>query len=741
MLTQCHPLRVLVGLVLLTGRATASEPDTYQGTVLPFLKQHCVKCHGPKKQKGKLALHDVQGSLPKGDTNSAQKWQTVRERLILNEMPPASEPRPNALEIQKVIRWIEATLSNAGVSASPVDRKLLLPGNGNRVDHNALFSGTIRGPVASPARVWRMSPQSYLSFLPRISRIPPRKADYRAKARGQKAPSRFAQPFSGASAHGFQDYSDLFAIDEPTVIQLIRNARQIVEVQTTRPTHRGGRDRRVKEFLPLVNPKTPPTIEQTETAIRKQFHLVLLREPTKEDMQRFLKLAKKNVNRAGQVIGTKYTLTTILMLPEALYRVELGTGTTDKHGRRMLSPRELAYAIAFALTDDPPDPTLLKAATSGKLTTREDVRREVQRILNDKSIAKPRILRFFEEYFEFPAVAEVFKDLPRVTDVFNDVGGSLGRSPLLWRPHVLVTDTRHLIQYVLDQDRDVLKELLTTNKSFVNYGYDEKKKRPGPAIRYLKGHAPKLGYFYGLPRDWEWTAEQPIELSPEDHAGILTQPSWLAAFATNDENHAIRRGKWIRERLLGGVIPDVPITVDAQLPQAPEKTLRQRMEITRDQACWRCHQQMNPIGLVFESYDFLGHFRKTERVLDPNPPKVEVPRNKQRPPPKPAFREVPIDSTGVIENSGDPKLDGPVKNTVELMHKLAKSPRVRQVFVRHAFRYWMGRNETLSEAPVLLAADEAYVKSGGSMKALITSLLTSDAFLYRKETRQGTSEP
>ena len=43
----------------------------------------------------------------------------------------------------------------------------------------------------------------------------------------------------------------------------------------------------------------------------------------------------------------------------------------------------------------------------------------------------------------------------------------------------------------------------------------------------------------------------------------------------------------------------------------------------------------------------------------------------------------------------------------------------------------MGRNETLNDAPVLQAAYRAYKDNGGSMKALLVSLLTSDAFLYR----------
>ena len=60
---------------------------------------------------------------------------------------------------------------------------------------------------------------------------------------------------------------------------------------------------------------------------------------------------------------------------------------------------------------------------------------------------------------------------------------------------------------------------------------------------------------------------------------------------------------------------------------------------------------------------------------------------------------------------------------------------VEQVFVRHVFRFWMGRNETINDAPVLRAAHRAYRDNGGSIKALLESLLTSDAFLYRKGDR------
>jgi hypothetical protein len=66
------------------------------------------------------------------------------------------------------------------------------------------------------------------------------------------------------------------------------------------------------------------------------------------------------------------------------------------------------------------------------------------------------------------------------------------------------------------------------------------------------------------------------------------------------------------------------------------------------------------------------------------------------------------------------------------MTRLAKSDRVRQVFIRNVFRYFMGRNETLADSRTLIDADKAYLASGGSFKELTVSLLTSDSFIYRK---------
>ena len=67
-----------------------------------------------------------------------------------------------------------------------------------------------------------------------------------------------------------------------------------------------------------------------------------------------------------------------------------------------------------------------------------------------------------------------------------------------------------------------------------------------------------------------------------------------------------------------------------------------------------------------------------------------------------------------------------------MIEKIAHSKLARQSFLRHVFRYWMGRNEMLSDSKTLIAMDKAYVSSSGSFKEVLVTLLTSDSFLFRK---------
>ena len=82
--------------------------------------------------------------------------------------------------------------------------------------------------------------------------------------------------------------------------------------------------------------------------------------------------------------------------------------------------------------------------------------------------------------------------------------------------------------------------------------------------------------------------------------------------------------------------------------------------------------------------------------------------------------------------SGDPRIDGEVKDGIEMMNRLGHSTRARQTFIRYLFRYFMGRNEMLSDSQTMVDAETAYLDNGGSFRALVVSLLSSDSFLYRR---------
>lgn len=359
------------------------------------------------------------------------------------------------------------------------------------------------------------------------------------------------------------------------------------------------------------------------------------------------------------------------------------------------------------------------------MKTKQDVKREVTRILNDDSIRKPRILQFFKEFFEYDLCAKVCKDDKALL--------KSGGEPLSYYPAMnkMILNTDRLVEFIVQEDKQVLKELLTTNKVIYSgmdgayFGKEEDYKKNLPrktkdydvhqtkyAKTLLKTGKPiyirksKVGGEGG--KKGGDMSKTTLTTAPKNlRMGILTQPSWLISHSDAMDNHAILRGKWIRERLLGDAIPDVPITVDAMLPVEPKETLRHRMRVTREDECWRCHQKIDPLGFPFEQFNHIGMFRNKEQGK-------------------------PVNTSGAIILSGETSLDGPVKDPFEMIKKLANSERVEQVFVRHVFRFWMGRNENINDGPILRAAHKAYKESNGSLKVLLTSLLTSDAFLFRK---------
>jgi hypothetical protein len=751
-------------------QSEAAEPGRteFKAVVKPFLKQHCVDCHSGAKAEAGLKIDQVQNDL--STDSAAQVWESVLQALQFDDMPPPDEPRPDSIARAKVILWIEQQMEASGRAESYRD-KLLKPEYGNYVSHDLLFSGDVKTLPFSPSRLWRFSPQIFK----------------RKGIRNAQSPFSFV-----TSERGVRDYSFTSGVDQSTIEMILINSDQLLDLWT-----RDGKFERFAEDQPI------PSDEQLGHVIREEFRRAIGRFPSEEEQQKYLLFLKTNIADGGSLEGIKTTIKAMYLCSESIYRMELGLGPKDEHGRRQLSPDEVAYALAYALTDSLPEQNghLRDAIRFKKLSSKDDIATVVRAILDDGMVPQktPRITRFFEEFFGFNQAGKVFKDMVRVREA--DIKQ--------WNTNRLMYEAEQLVEYFINRDRDVIKELLTSNRFYVAHPGDNeiaqqylaevlhtdyverkvnkrveefkrakrdpKRKQekdeldrirrqatarvkvvrealednftPFPGWPYerlnnkpIRGQS-DLIYIavYNLPptnreqrQQWSWQPEQPFELPQEQRAGILTHPAWLAAHSVNDGNDPVRRGRWIQEKLLAGVIQDVPPDVDANVPNDPHKTLRERMEPLRATRCWRCHRKMNPLGEPFEVFDDWGRHR-THVYFDEDGAIVNK-RGEQFDRQLADGRLTPrkINSTGEIRGSGSPKVDGEVEDAIEMMHRLGGSARARQSFIRHLFRYLMGRNEILSDSQTLIDAEKSYLDDGGSFKALVVSLLSSDSFLYRR---------
>ena len=749
--------------------------------VRSVLKERCAGCHSSEDPSGDFNLTRLQAD-PSAASQDAE-WARVFEMITTAQMPPLDAPPLSRAERVKVISWLTAKLKDSG-RIDEWRRKLLFPEYGNYVDHEALFSGSLTEPGWSPSRLWKKSPHIFDSLADRGMGFRPGRYGNRSAHL-----VKLKQPFTIEDKAGLKDYAAITFADSATLGTLLRNAETLVDNHLAGALHelrlrRDGpipedqlpKDKKGKpirprfpatpdEFAAIVLAESEVSVDQIQAAITRMFGLLIEREPEPEELHKYTDLMRECTATGGAVEGLRMMLVAIAVSPPAVYRMELGQGEVDEHGRQLLAAGDLAFAIAYALTDQRPDDALRDAARSGRLKSKADVAREVARYWDDDAIEKPRILRFFHEFFGYHAAPGVFKDVARFGKDYRKV------------PERLVEDADTLVMHLVKQDRNVLAELLTTDQYFVAHSgdneaereihdalqqfYDYYKDKPWREFpyqvpqehmtyvrsihkmfthangnvtkRYMKylEHCDQAGIrhmpfggtrssgrdyiaTYNLDdKTFSYPVEQPFALAPKERIGILMHPAWLIAHSLNLDNDPVRRGKWIRERLLADPVPELPITVDASIPEDHHQTLRERFSVTRQAECWRCHVKMNPLGMPFELYDDFGRHRTLEKLMA---------KGETR----------PVDSSGSLTGTGDPELDGDVSDPLELMHRLAKSTRVRQSFVRHAFRYWTGRNETLRDSQTLRNADQAYLESGGSFRALVISLLTSDSFLYRK---------
>ncbi len=73
-----------------------------------FLETHCIRCHGPEKQKGDLRIDQLSRNFKLGaDTHH---WAEMMEQVNSGEMPPKKEKKPTQAEIESFVTSLDSRI-------------------------------------------------------------------------------------------------------------------------------------------------------------------------------------------------------------------------------------------------------------------------------------------------------------------------------------------------------------------------------------------------------------------------------------------------------------------------------------------------------------------------------------------------------------------------------------------------------------------------------------------------------
>ena len=129
-----------------------------------FLENNCFDCHDADTTKGDLNLTELG---PVDETNAAV-WKSIWAQVTLQEMPPKKKSQVEIIDRLRFSDWIVTELQRVMKDKGGFQAHLD-PNKGNFVAHDLLFGSLPKGvrlvPTASPARIWRVTPQEHITRL------------------------------------------------------------------------------------------------------------------------------------------------------------------------------------------------------------------------------------------------------------------------------------------------------------------------------------------------------------------------------------------------------------------------------------------------------------------------------------------------------------------------------------------------------------------------------------------------
>jgi Protein of unknown function (DUF1592)/Protein of unknown function (DUF1588)/Protein of unknown function (DUF1595)/Protein of unknown function (DUF1587)/Protein of unknown function (DUF1585) len=372
--------------------------------------------------------------------------------------------------------------------------------------------------------------------------------------------------------------------------------------------------------------------------------------------------------------GLELVIGTLLQSPHFLYRPELGDSAGASEDGWPLTPYETASRLSFFLQNTMPDDEMLDAAETGKLVTVDDVAFQARRLLDGAKV-RDTLVSFHEQWLEMEGLSALEKDMSVYPEFTPEVRTAMQ------------DELRELADYIIRQGDARLETLLTANFSFLR---------------------PPLYSVYGLPAPQGTSATDPparVTLPAGQRAGVMTLASVMAEHGHPDQSSLVKRGYMVLDKLLCTVPPPPPPNVDNTVPK-PDPNVSTRVRFAQHRAdakCKGCHDLMDPLGIAFEIYDGMGRFRKTDGGK-------------------------PVDATSALAGTDR---DGPVKDAVELMGRLAKASQVRTCMATQWFRYAFGRADTADDEGIVATALDQFARADYRIPDLMVGLATTKAFRHR----------
>ncbi|MEO1993139.1 MAG: DUF1592 domain-containing protein, partial [Pirellulales bacterium] len=366
--------------------------------------------------------------------------------------------------------------------------------------------------------------------------------------------------------------------------------------------------------------------------------------------------------------------TMVLVSPEFLYLFE----PSETSEPRSLKPHELAARMSYFLWSTMPDTTLAVQANSGRLSTPEEIERQARRMLESERVNE-FINNFTDQWLDLDGIERVAIN-PEYYPKFNN----------------------DLKESMKGEARALFRELLLHDLSAMNLIQSNFVMLNASLAKHYGLHGPRGGQF------------ERVQLSSDSpRGGLLTQAGILLLNSTGEDSHPIRRGVWLRTRLLDDPPDSPPADVpelDSENTEFAKLTVRQQLEHHRTrEACNDCHRGIDPWGIPLENFDAVGRLR------------TEARRKIQK---KNRFLDVSVTTDSVLPNGSQ------IKDVNELKRYLAgqETRRFARSLVSRVLEYGLGRDLGFSDRATIERLTDEFAQADYRLDELIVSIIQCETF-------------